>query len=99
MPVDPSKRHQLREDFSVLALAIGAIVSIFVTVVVCIWEWVENPGGIFHNAVGTNWQFVLETATSWLIPTFVNTVVLTLIGRLMWLIVAALKTKIWKNQD
>lgn len=51
--------------------ATGAIVSAIVTVIVVIWEWIENPGGIFRSQCGTNWQFVLDTAVSWIVPTFV----------------------------
>ena len=54
--------------FSILA---GAVTSAAATVVIVVWEWLENPGGIFRNADGTNWEFVLETAASWLVPTFV----------------------------
>jgi hypothetical protein len=54
-----------------LGLAVGAIVSSSVTVIVVVWEWLENPGGIFHSEVGTNWEFVFDTAISWFIPTFI----------------------------
>ena len=54
-----------------LGLAAGAVVSSIVTVIVVIWEWRENPGGIFHSETGTNWEFVVDTAVSWFVPTFV----------------------------
>ena len=54
-----------------LGLAAGAAVSSAVTVIVVIWEWLENPGGIFHSEAGTNWEFVFDTAVSWFVPTFV----------------------------
>jgi len=99
MAVVHDKKPSILDDFSVLGLAIAAVVSIIVTIVVCIWEWVENPGGIFHNAEGTNWQFVFETATSWLIPTFVYTVVVASLGRLLWIVVAMLVTKLTNKKD
>lgn len=57
------------------SLAIAILVSFFlasvVTVVITIWEWLENPSGIFHDQNGTNWVFVYDTASSWFVPTFV----------------------------
>jgi hypothetical protein len=53
-----------------LGPAIGAVVSIAVTVIMVIWEWIENPGGIFRDASGSNWGFLYDTAISWLVPTF-----------------------------
>lgn len=52
-------------------LLTGILVSALVTLVVTVWEWIENPGGIFRGTEGTNWKFVLETASSWLVPTLV----------------------------
>ena len=51
------------------ALLTGTLVAVLVTSTVTLWEWIENPGGIFHGTEGTNWRFVLETAISWLVPT------------------------------
>ena len=53
------------------ALMTGTLISALVTLVITVWEWIENPGGIFHGTEGTNWNFVLETAISWLVPTFI----------------------------
>ena len=53
------------------ALLTGTLVSVLVTLTVTVWEWIENPGGIFHGTEGTNWNFVFETALSWLVPTLV----------------------------
>ena len=52
-------------------LLTGALISALVTLVITIWEWIENPGGIFHGTEGTNWNFVFDTAISWLVPTFI----------------------------
>lgn len=51
---------------------VGSIMSIAVTVYVTLWEWIENPGGIFHDSNGTHWRFVFDTAVSWLWPTFLT---------------------------
>jgi len=42
---------------------------VLITVVVCLQEWIENPGGIFRDERGTRWHFVRDTAVSWFVPT------------------------------
>ena len=61
----------------------GVLVSVLVTSVITAWEWLENPGGIFRGAEGTNWNFVLETAISWLVPTLVWTTIVALAFHLL----------------
>jgi hypothetical protein len=61
----------------------GGLVSLLVTVIVTVWDWVENPGGIFRDATGTNWQFVCDTAISWLLPTFLYVAVISSVIHLM----------------
>lgn len=70
-----------------LGLAVGAAVSSVVTVIVVIWEWLENPGGIFRSAAGTNWRFVLDTAFSWFLPTFVYAAIIASAVHLAWSVV------------
>jgi hypothetical protein len=67
-----------------LGLAVGAIVSTFVTFIVVVWEWLENPGGIFRSEIGTNWEFVFDTAISWFIPTFVYATIIASVLHLAW---------------
>ncbi len=31
-------------------------------------DWRRNPQGIFHDARGTHWEVVWETAVSWFVP-------------------------------
>lgn len=62
----------------------GAFLSTAITVTVLIWEWLENPGGIYRNATGTNFGIVFETAISWLVPVFLGTVVIATIAHLLW---------------
>ncbi len=69
----------------VAGLLFGAAVALSVTLVICLWEWIENPGGIFHGDDGTNWGFVFDTAISWLIPTFFYAVLIA------WLVQVFLK--------
>lgn len=65
-------------------IATGAVMSFAVTLIVVVWEWLENPGGIFHNENGTNWGFVLDTAISWFVPTFMYVAVIASIAHLLW---------------
>ncbi|MDC0996016.1 hypothetical protein OAT01_09840 [Pseudomonadales bacterium] len=60
----------------------GSIISITVTIFITLWEWIENPGGIFRDSDGTRWRFVFDTALSWLWPTFL---IWTCIGILIYL--------------
>jgi len=68
-----------------LAPAAGALVSATVTIIMVVWEWLENPGGIFRSDSGTNWEFVYDTAISWLLPTFGYVTAIAVAGHLLWL--------------
>ena len=59
-------------------LVAGASVALSIAAVITVWEWLENPGGIFHGPEGTNWRFVAETAVSWLLPVFALTSVVAI---------------------
>ena len=61
----------LSKSSFLVAIIVGLSVSSVVTLTISIWEWLENPSGIFHNENGTNWTFVYETASSWFVPTFI----------------------------
>jgi len=61
------------------SLTIGSTSAFILTLIITIWEWIENPSGIFHNENGTNWSFVYDTAISWFVPTFVNVTVISAI--------------------
>lgn len=60
----------LRKNSLLVAILVGLSIACVVTITITIWEWLENPSGIFHNQDGTNWTFVFETASSWFVPTF-----------------------------
>ncbi len=32
------------------------------------YDWWFNPGGLFRGPEGTAWNFVFDTASSWLLP-------------------------------
>ena len=73
-----------RGNFLWFGIATGAVMSFAVTLIVVVWEWLENPGGIFHNKNETNWGFVIDTAISWFVPTFIHFAVIASIGHLLW---------------
>lgn len=52
------------------ALAVGTGIALggVVATVMAIVDWRLNPGGIFHDSQGTNWEVVAETALSWFLP-------------------------------
>ena len=52
----------------ILGLVVGAVVGLLVASAITFLDWRLNPGGIFHNAQGTDWAVVTETAISWFAP-------------------------------
>jgi hypothetical protein len=72
----------------------GLVVALPVTVFVTVWEWLENPGGIFRGPDGTRWAFVWETAASWLVPTFAYAALASLAAYLVW----ALALRLWDGR-
>ena len=82
-----------------LGLAVGAALSSTVTVVVVIWEWLENPGGIFRGEFGTNWNFVFETAISWFVPTLVYAALVASGLHIAWSVLAALYARFRNPPD
>ncbi|WP_237132726.1 hypothetical protein [Pseudohongiella sp. O18] len=48
------------------------------------WDWLENPGGIFRDANGTNWNFVYDTAVSWFVPTFITVAIIASAGHILF---------------
>lgn len=80
----PAFLSQIQTKFWWFGIAVGTVVSLTITLIVVIWEWLENPAGIFHNGNGTNWNFVLDTAISWFVPTFIHVAVIAAIAHLLW---------------
>lgn len=89
----------LKPKFLFSSLSFGAAVALIVTVVICVWEWIENPGGIFRGDDGTNWGFVFDTATSWLVPTFFYAVVFALLAQLILKIFGVVGRKLSKSKS
>ena len=69
-------------------LAVGLVFASLLTVIFTISDWSDNPGGIFRDETGTNFDFVFDTAASWFVPAFLYGFVVAtgfhlLISRLM----------------
>ena len=84
------KLNIFKRNSLIVAIIAGFFIASLVTLTITLWEWLENPSGIFHDQNGTNWTFVYETASSWFVPTFINaSVVVALIHLaskgIMWL--------------
>lgn len=58
---------------------VGSIAGLVVAVPVTIADWRLNPSGLFHNAQGTNWGVVTETALSWFWPVALIAFILTVV--------------------
>ena len=71
----------------------GLVFAGSLTLVISIWEWIENPGGIFRGENGTNWNFVYDTASSWFIPSFINVTILASVGHVIFSLVKRRKQK------
>jgi nitrogen fixation-related uncharacterized protein len=52
----------------ILGGLIGVSVGLVIALTMSYVDWRHNPQGIFHDELGTNWDFVLETAVSWFVP-------------------------------
>lgn len=74
--------------------AAGFAIAFSLTLFVTVWEWIENPGGIFRGDAGTNWTFVWETAWSWLFPSTLQLVPLFLFFGFVWNLFAT-----WRNRQ
>lgn len=63
----------IQKHFWAFGLCIALVFSVLLAGLFSMWNWVENPGGIFHDSVRTNWGFVYDTAASWFVPIFLYT--------------------------
>ena len=59
--------------FWAFGLCVALLVALSLTLLFTVWNWLENPGNIFRDTAGTNWEFVYATAASWFAPTFLYT--------------------------
>ena len=78
------KLTDIKNHFWSLGLSIGLFVSSVVTLIIVVWERLENPGSIFYDDSGTHWGFIFDTATSWFVPTFVYTTLIVAVIHLLF---------------
>jgi len=74
----------IRVNSWLFGVVIGAVISAAITLVIVVWEWRENPGGIYRDANGTNLGIVFDTAISWLVPVFIGTAIIASVLQLLW---------------
>lgn len=72
-------------------LAQGLFVSLAVSLIIVLWEWLENPNGIFHGQQGTHWDNVFDTAISWFVPTFIYVALIIAVVQLIYSAIKWLK--------
>ncbi|MBW3139204.1 hypothetical protein [Ferrimonas balearica] len=52
-----------------LGASVGILLACGLALLMALWDWWENPGGIFRSDRGTQWHFVWDTFISWFAPT------------------------------
>jgi len=62
----------------------GILFASLSALIFTVWDWLENPGGIFRDSSGTNWNFVYDTAASWFLPTFLDVTVIASAGHIVF---------------
>ena len=62
---------------------VGVSVGFVVAFTMSYLDWQHNSQAIFHDELGTNWDFVLETAVSWFVPVALITFILS-VAVLLW---------------
>lgn len=75
---------------AVIPVTTGALLSVCLTLVACIWEWVEAPFGVYQTTSGIAWAFVYDTAVSWLVPSFFALSVMVFLLHAGWHVFPAL---------
>ncbi len=55
---------------SLHGFVVGTLITLVVAVLPTFLDWRQNLSGIFQGSAGTNWDVVFETFFSWLWPTF-----------------------------
>jgi len=64
--VKETKQVKFHKKSILRGLAIGMLVTLLVMGPISFIDWRQNPGGIFRDSTGTNWETVFETLYSWL---------------------------------
>ncbi len=62
----------------------GILFASLSALIFTVWDWLENPGGIFRDSTGTNWNFVYDTAISWFLPTLIDVTIIASVGHMVF---------------
>lgn len=81
------------KHFWSFGIVIGVLSAFVLTLIITVWEWIENPSGIFHDQTGTNWSFVYDTAISWFIPTFIQVSIISAVVHIIF----SIFNRFWKR--
>ena len=52
----------------IIGIAAGVVLGAAVAVPFTVADWRLNPGGLFRDESGTQWDILLETGFSWFLP-------------------------------
>jgi hypothetical protein len=88
----------IKKHFWLFGLFSGLVISLSVTLIIVIWELLENPNGLFRGINGINWDFVYDTAESWFIPTFIYVVLIASAAHLLMTLVKWFRQALSKRQ-
>ena len=91
--------RDLMKKFWIFGPSIGLVVAVLFALIFSIWDLVENPGGIFRDSNGTNWNFVWDTAASWFVPTFIDTTIMASIAHIIFSGLRLIKKKYIPNNN
>lgn len=67
---------------ALLITAIPTALALVLSGVMTRRDWQLNPGGVFRSGQGTHWGIVVETFSSWFLPTGLLFVALAHLGAL-----------------
>lgn len=68
-------------------ILVALLASSIVTLIILMWELIENPSDIFYNENGINWAFIFDTTVSWFVPIIIY---VTVVGSVFYLLVFAI---------
>ena len=84
---------KLRKHLWSFSLTIGLIFALILTLIIVVWELIENPGEIYFNNNGINWKFIYDLTISWFVPTFIYATVIVAIAQIIFSGIKRLKKK------
>ncbi|MCB1644339.1 MAG: hypothetical protein KDI36_02755 [Pseudomonadales bacterium] len=86
----------LKRNSVLFGLVTGLTLAVVVTLVVTVWQWLENRSGRFHSEAGTDWEMIANTVVAWFMPVFLD---VTLIAFFLHLVYRAVLRVLGRNFD